>query len=941
MGSASLKEPVAARMLRFVRFGIAVAVTIACQRAIAADPAVSPSRAALSDPLAEIRLLRAGHVGDTLDFESIGQNVPEAKLSWDLESRPKLSKAKISDHHSDQVSVLADVPGVYVVRLTVRVRNLSATATLSASATYPGPLVALNTISLDSQGRPEMLVGSSPYPDPGKGTGLHVLVLDRNSLEYQTDYSVALTSSGISQMQSNFQNMEAGSALVLVSLPASAGAIPSSLIAPLNAALNEIGAALPERWVMGPNQAAAVTECWSSNQMACGDNNASWQQSNSYVPGSFSVIGVPGMTIGNAWYDDAIQRGTTNGALIGYLTPGVTVGGGTYASAYTFVFGADQYVIVDSCVSGAPSACVISVNGELFAPQAGVNGMNVVLVDRVTLRTLAHQTVSSTTALHNLLNQPVGPTSGHYFLGQGTSGFISDRIVVVMQSVGNGKLTYDAATPTLQNIDQLGGTPETFGPAIMNGKPYALIGVAGTLPWHGKGIESSTVIAPQQSGRSRGVLYRDRVARYTPSANDPSGTANLDLFPIIYENPQAWPYADTDACSINYIADQIGVGASYPDIRSGYSGNLDITWTNFDLDKVVYPGSLQTYCNPIPSQDEFKSIKDELTSEFGWVEGVKGWITNLKSPFIETQSSGENIVVQAANTVYQTVKPPPQSTTSTSWLTVFNAIMPFVTVAVPESEPALSMISATGTLATDMMSTSKSTADPANQVIAEAIDLAQAMSDQLDGHLASLGRLEVILLSDYGKLSAVGTNLPTSAWAWGPNSTSDAVNALNATTQQTAYSALIPPSWPLVELKPDLITWFTSSDVKNFRCYHHSQDVLNDPFAAALQANQLSSLWQLITGIETSTTEIWTFAKYDPDSFGPDDKYTAYVPTTSLTDTLFSLQADGAAAYPPAWYRSTFNPPDFVRCGATYSNPSTEQHPAPTIPPQEAGYTMG
>jgi len=50
------------------------------------------------------------------------------------------------------------------------------------------------------------------------------------------------------------------------------------------------------------------------------------------------VIGVPGMSAGNAWYDSAVQRGTTQGPLVGYLTPGVDAGVST-ANAYTFVFG--------------------------------------------------------------------------------------------------------------------------------------------------------------------------------------------------------------------------------------------------------------------------------------------------------------------------------------------------------------------------------------------------------------------------------------------------------------------------------------------------------------------------------------------------------------------------------------------------------------------------
>ena len=38
------------------------------------------------------------------------------------------------------------------------------------------------------------------------------------------------------------------------------------------------------------------------------------------------MIGVSGMSAGNAWYDSAVQRETTQGPLIGYLTPNSELG---------------------------------------------------------------------------------------------------------------------------------------------------------------------------------------------------------------------------------------------------------------------------------------------------------------------------------------------------------------------------------------------------------------------------------------------------------------------------------------------------------------------------------------------------------------------------------------------------------------------------------------
>jgi hypothetical protein len=610
--------------------------------------------------IAKIALLRAAHVGDAVRLASIGVNLQKVRFDWRLIRRPISSKADLSDRNSAQTSFKADAPGVYGVSLTVRFENRTATATLDVTATEPGPLVAVNTIDVDDQGHRGMRIGSQFYQDSANGMHLQIVVLDRNTLELTANGAWPLSTTGVVPIQSYLSGLDSGS-LVLVSMPSSAGTFSNSTLhAPVNAALAEIGAVLPQGFVMGVGD--EMSQCWANNSRYCTDFGAKgWQSSNTGSQGSFSVIGVPGMVTGSGWYDDALQRGTTEGALIGYLTPGENVTANPYENAYTFVFGADQFVTVDTCASGGPSACVISVGSQTFAPQ-GTNGINVVLLDRVTLKLIAHQTVTSTSSLENLLHSLTpSSASGHFF--SGTSGFLSDRVVVLMQSVGSGKLTFDSATALLQTIDQLGGTPETFGPAITQGQPYALVGVAGNLPWHGRGIESSPVISQAmgqsmsftQPGHSRGELARDRRGRYTPMAGDPVGGSNLELFPIVFQDPTPWPYAGN--CAIPYFAAQMGIGVAYPDVRSAYqNSNFDIT--TLHPDRVAYPGTLANYCTTVPTQAEFDAIQTQLETETDSVSDVRTFITNLSSPFDETQSSNTVIVAQIADDIYQSVKPP-------------------------------------------------------------------------------------------------------------------------------------------------------------------------------------------------------------------------------------------------------------------------------------------
>jgi hypothetical protein len=103
---------------------------------------------------------------------------------------------------------------------------------------------------------------------------------------------------------------------------------------------------------------------------------------------------------------------------------------------------------------------------------------------------------------------------------------------------------------------------------------------------------------------------------------------------------------------------------------------------------------------------------------------------------------------------------------------------------------------------------------------------------------------------------------------------------------------------------------------------------------------------------ETSTTEAWSFSQYATSTEAPGPQ-----PTTSLTNDIFGTGVDSStnliqgAAYPPAWYRSTFNPPGVFTCTVDSvgdailfvapPHSSTPPIPATNIGPQQANQTQG
>ncbi len=115
-------------------------------------------------------------------------------------------------------------------------------------------------------------------------------------------------------------------------------------------------------------------------------------------------------------------------------------------------------------------------------------------LDRTTLGLIANRTVTSAADLNSIFGTswlPVPPVA--HFINP--TNFLNDQRVVILQSVGDGKLSGTLGGATLQAIDQLGGTVDYLAVAATQGCRYALVGAATDLPWHATtSAESSTAM---------------------------------------------------------------------------------------------------------------------------------------------------------------------------------------------------------------------------------------------------------------------------------------------------------------------------------------------------------------------------------------------------------------------------------------------------------------
>jgi hypothetical protein len=915
---------------------------------------------------------------------------------WVLLRRPRLSHARLARNRGARVRLRPDVPGHYLIALRAGHGSLQGYDLQDVSVTYPEPLVPLISITYHGT-TPGIQVGNTFYADTNSGA-LWAIALDRQTLAYDGYYALPLvpTSNDLDRFAQELRNTPNTDMVIVIHPGQHTPALAASSLSSLDGALRAIGGTLPAKWTY------PAANCWSGQTGNCQVQTfehvafVGWQQG-AFDGGSFTVIGVPGLAVGQAWRETAAQADSQDGRITGYLTKGIATATGD-ANDYTVINGGpDQYASIDTCSNSDGNSCTVRIGSTVagtysagsttitdvspdvttdipstiegpgiqpgtfiasgagtssltitkpttaaatgavltvtsYLPPPGANGLHVVVLDRTTLRTILNQTVTNTTGLLSAL-QDSGPyaTVGHFLASPG----MDDQRLVIIQSVGNGAMSGTATTALLQYLDQLGGTPDLL-PYTLTAHKYALVGAATNLPWRNpSALESSTAIPVIpgsnrfQAGTISGALERDRDGLYAPVSGDPIGATNVDLYRILYQTAQPWPYAE-DTQELAYIAHNIDLGA-YPDVRSAYpDANLRSSWPFEAAELRDLTCDDPNECGP-----KFQAVKSELLKEFSWVPKVYALGTNLLSPYQQVGAAPYFDVAQVTNQVKSSVPVPSTTPVKMGWLSIMADVVGLASslayVADVPGGATFGLISSAGTLATEVMQPPGSNGGPANEVISTAENLAAQIAQQQAAYAQWVDQMEAIMLDDYGKLSAVGTAIGNNtAWTWRPTTTGQAITALQANTTASAYSALEPVAWPAYNLTG---LGQPSNDVNSFSC---ASAPPHNPFHSAMWPQNQFLAATSIDGSGGTVDEVWTFADLNFGVWSPanlSSNRTASMPTTSLTDYIYGPYATGHSQsgtwyyggyqyslgypqYSPVWWRDTYNPPGYVQCAA-------------------------
>lgn len=842
-------------------------------------------------------------------------------------------------------------------------------------------------------------VGPMFCPDPDS-QAVQVVVLNSKTLRLVSNRGYS--TSQFAELGSDLQALStsAPGSLVIVTHPGNQPALPDGTLAQLDTSLGAIGGTVAGQWSFAQANATA-TLCSSLYTGNCEYGGAYWHHG--YLSGSsFTVIGIPKMPAGQAWRETAAQNGTPDGRITGYLELGTVLssGGGGSGTRYTVVNGPDPYVPVDTCVDPANPDnlndlndpwCAVKVGDQTYEPDPGVSGLHVVELNRTTLAKLVNTTVTTAGQLGAVLANWAVPPVAHYVNGTSPVDFgVNDQRVVIIQSVGDGKLSGTLSNTTLVHIDQLGGTVDYLAAAAGQGCRYALVGAATDLPWHATtSAESSTAMVQpgqpcsdpdqadpdQPTGHVSGVLQRDRDGLYTPSAASAVGPTNVALYQILNQPATAWPYAN-DTEDLRYIADNIGLCAQAPpaqcnpapgpdnsDVRSAYPDTQYArSWSDFNnkLQRLTCPPTPpQTgTCNPENFGPVGPNLQTELEDEFTWVNKVYALTDELRKPFQqEGQTTGFNVNT-VTNQVLDSIPNVPDHSTTMQWARIFTDVMTVASKAAGPLSPAASavfgVLGAASTLATDLMQTSDG--GPADSVTQAATELGDQLGKQQTAYFEWVNNAQDILMSDYGRMKAVGTN---NTWAWPEHYTNYLIEALEGSTRASAYSALLPLVWGGYNLTavtntstgllpnpadPNDVTKFGCSEYYDLTIDGKIYEGVNTthPFKNALPQNQFHS----VSGFNVSTgavlKQVWTFAT-SVSGFADQQDPAATVPSSDLTSDIYGADSTnagvGAYQYEASWWRSTYNPPSHVSCAqlsapdSGLARPYSRAFPPPAIPP--------
>ena len=722
---------------------------------------------------------------------------------WRILAKPRGSRAKLRRARSARPLLAPDRRGHYVIGLTVTSHHSRATASQAPPSSADRVIVTGSPKSLlvpfkalaRQGGRSGIQVGDTFYPNQSPdGERMQWLTLNRATLTPTKDGNSWLDGTGtgahgVSALTSALAT-EGHDQLVILNFP---------YFPPPNNVEQAINGDQIDAFTRALKTLGVVVDPPFRLRDAISEED------------TLAIVGVPSGGDGSGWFS---QGNTNDEALRGWLMPDATAEQSPGAPNFRFQ---SERPAFDTSSSKTPTTNTMSIRDDRATaslPAGQTGGFQVVELDRVEFKIRKSDVFGSNGGLEAMaarLNE----------IREEGSGFVA------VQSIGRSAGSAAVASA----LAEFGANPHTFN--TFDGS-YAFIG--GRLLERGEVADSSSavVIDPtadpptRESGTLSGRMSMRADGFWVPTVADPSDRFELPLYDIAFRSPTPWPYTtggafpqqkacpglapgdDTAAYSaaLSYIAAGIHLTNYKSNLRAAYvQRNPKLGWGDPGKDLAA----LQFESGNGFGKAEFCNLKAELQLEFDWLDNVTGLFDSYKDAFNRSGAIQQFDLQKIGEAIRTSVGP--ENDAEIGWSVgglvgnlisaglVFAAVTPEGTAALAAWEALVAVYE----LVRDLVG--ESGAPVGDQVASKVSELASDVANRLFDTANGLDRLRQVIVSDYGRLQALGPVANDPEW------NIDLPTA--ATSLRTAAQAFF--SWELMPVVYEVYALVGSDDPETCR----------------------------------------------------------------------------------------------------------------------------
>lgn len=466
--------------------------------------------------------------------------------------------------------------------------------------------------------------------------------------------------------------------------------------------------------------------------------------------------------------------------------------------AYTFAY--TGRATFSTGTGASPTSNTISVNGKAYQSETipeNYGAFHLVVVYRDSLELVYQNTFN----FDRLYSDDPGVWTLSAALVDAS---MKENYLVLISSIGN--LSHDSWpdqwSKVAQGLEALGATYSVFQ-SLQSGDDYSFVGSAGSFynsNSTGNGaVEASSVIsgatrpagANPRASNLRGVLAQDNLGNYRPTLTnltasyDQSDLALLDAVGL--QPPTPWP-AMTPGQQAAYLS--ISEKLCCADIRAAYVNDniAPSTWLS-DLDGLTYPSSGGF------TQEDFNTVKAQLTTEINYVADVRQFYANIVILYTQLLASQDGTLTGAYNAVAQALKPHNSTTISPKWL---DAISTAETLTDDLASfgggdfPAQLALDVVFISINHGMKSANNQNGAALQNVETTVDqLKEKSINDFNASQTNVGNLFDLILSDWGRLQALGQPLKSNQIQWDPTLYGVALGSIDRAVRREYFFKLM------------------------------------------------------------------------------------------------------------------------------------------------------